>query len=77
MYSVQEYLIRVCTHDDHVQVYLVAGGISSDGDYRYDTTELLVHGASAWTKAGRLPLPMGGMQAVSLDNQIISTGDFI
>ena len=57
----------------HVHVYLVAGG--SGWSY---TTELLVHGASAWTYAGPLPhATSGGLQVVSIDNQVISTGEFI
>ena len=43
----------------------------------YDSTELLVHGASAWTEAGPLPHKTVGLQVVSLDNQVISTGEFI
>ena len=53
----------------------MAGGKA--GSTYLDTTELLVHGASAWTKAGPLPQAMYGLQVVSLDNQIISTGEFI
>ena len=53
----------------------MAGG--KDGSSYIDTTELLVHGASAWTEAGPLPQAMYGLQVVSLDNQIISTGEFL
>ena len=53
----------------------MAGGKA--GSTYLDTTELLVYGASAWTKAGPLPQAMYGLQAVSLDNQVISTGEFI
>ena len=53
----------------------MAGGKA--GSTYLDTTELLVHGASAWTKAGPLPKAMYGLQTVSLDNQVISTGEFI
>ena len=52
----------------------MAGGKA--GSSYIDTTELLVHGALAWTEAGPLPQPMCGLQVVSLDNQVISTGEF-
>ena len=38
---------------------------------------MLVHGASAWTNAAPLPCAMRGLQVVSLDNQVISTGEFV
>ena len=44
---------------------------------RYDSTEVLVHGASSWTEAGPLPRAMVGLQLVSLDNKVISTGGFL
>ena len=54
-----------------LQVYLVTGG-----DYPYTaSTELLTAGAAAWVETGPLPLHMSGLAAVSLDNQIIVTGD--
>ena len=53
----------------------MAGGKA--GSTYLDTTELLVHGASGWTEAGPLPQAMFGLQVVSLDNQIISTGEFL
>ena len=62
----------------------MAGGIAGDTDYDSDgvidhvsytaSTELLVHGASSWSEAGPLPNAMNGLQIVSIDNQIISTG---
>ena len=57
-----------------VQVYLVAGGNPAYKSYT-DSTELLVHGASAWTQAAPLPNAMRGLQGVSLNNQIIFTGE--
>ena len=70
----------MCTHDEpvnHIQVYLVAGGSTAFTSIdSIDSTELLVHGASAWTYAGPLPRAMLGLQVVSLDNQVISTGEF-
>ena len=56
-------------------MYLVAGGKA--GSTYLASTELLVHGASAWTKAGPLPQAIYGLQAVSLVNKVISTGEFI
>ena len=56
-------------------MYLVAGGYA---DFEaIASTELLVQGASSWTEAGPLPQPMQGLQAISIDNQVISTGGFI
>ena len=46
------------------------------GGFFIDSTELLVHGASSWTEAGPLPCAISGLQIVSLDNQVISTGEF-
>ena len=72
--------MTIFTNDDlHGQVYLVAGGMTGY-DYsirRYDSTEVLVHGAPSWTEAGPLPHKMRGLQVVSIDNQVISTGEFI
>ena len=68
-----------CVHT--VQVYLVAGGYNDnfDGsDESLSPTELLVDGASSWTNAGPLPLAVSyGLQAVSIDNTVISTGEAI
>ena len=71
----QLYCIHVYPWWPHYydQVYLVAGGHSS---YRLDSTEMLLHGASSWTEAGPLPHAISGLQVVSLDNQVISTGEF-
>ena len=44
-------------------------------DYPTASTELLVHGSSSWTEAGALPRAMAGLQAVSVENQVISTGE--
>ena len=50
----------------------MAGGWS--GSSYTASTELMVDGASSWAEAGALPRPMGNLKAVSLDNQVISTG---
>ena len=57
-----------------VQVFLVVGGYHLD--YPTASTELLVHGSSAWTEAAALPRAMGGLQAVSVGNLVISTGEY-
>ena len=58
-----------------MQVYLVAGG--STGSSFLDSTEVLTHGAQAWTYAGPLPHAMYELRAVSIDNTVISTGEII
>ena len=49
----------------------MAGGQSS----KPDSTELLTDGASAWTEVAPLPSAMFGLQIVSVDNNVISTGE--
>ena len=39
------------------------------------STELLTDGASAWTESAPLPSAMFGLQIVSVDNNVISTGE--
>ena len=54
----------------------MAGGFTGAPSYsNLDSTEVLTHGAQAWTYAGPLPRAMGGLQAVSIDNTVISTGE--
>ena len=55
----------------HVQVYLVTGGWDNA------SSEILLHGYSFWTQAGRLPHAMSGLRTVSIDNHIIATGQHI
>ena len=62
----------IITGTMHWQVYLVTGGYFGILD-RADT-EILVHGASAWARAGPLPQGVSGIRAVSVDNSIIATG---
>ena len=57
-------------------MYLVAGGYTTGYSYT-DSTEVLEHGAQAWTYAGPLPRAMEGLQAVSIENTVISTGEII
>ena len=73
-------LITMMTFD-HVQVYLVVGGRSRSSS-SLASTELLLEGASSWTKADPLPHFTGctsdyGLKTVSIDNHIISTGEDI
>ena len=56
-----------------VQVYLVAGGWT--GSSTLASTELLVEGASSWTKAAPLPRALQGLDIVSINNQVILTGE--
>ena len=64
-----------------VQVYLVAGGFNDnfDGtDESISPTELLVEGIPSWTNADPLPwAASSGLQAVSIDNTVITTGQCI
>ena len=59
----------------------MAGGYNDNFDSSDETispTELLVEGASSWTNADPLPLAVSyGLQAVSIDNTVISTGEAI
>ena len=52
----------------------MAGGYGSS---YLDSTEVLTHGAQAWSYAGPLPRAMEGLQAVSIENTVISTGEII
>ena len=56
----------------------MAGGYNDNFDSSDETlspTELLVEGASSWTNADPLPLAVSsGLQAVSIDNTVITTG---
>ena len=67
--------------DCTVQVYLVAGGYNDnfDGtDESISPTELLVEGIPSWTNADPLPWAVSsGLQAVSIDNTVITTGQCI
>lgn len=51
--------------------------MDSTSNERTASTELLVHGDSSWSEAGPLPVAMTGLRVVSLNNQIISTGENI
>ena len=53
----------------------MAGGWATN--YQLASTEMLVAGASSWVEAAPLPIAMHGLQAVSIDNTIISTGEEI
>ena len=53
-------------------MYLVTGGYF--GILNRADTEILVHGASVWARAGPLPQGVSGIRAVSVDNSIIATG---
>ena len=56
-----------------VQVYLVAGGWT--GFSTLASTELLVEGAPSWTKVAPLPRALQGLDIVSINNQVILTGE--
>ena len=61
-----------------LKVYLVFGGFTSTtGDPPVASTELLLHGDSSWTQVGSLPHSLYGLKAVSLNNDVIATGDNI
>ena len=40
-----------------------------------DSTELLVQGAAQWTQAAALPTPRQGLAGVTINNNIVVTGD--
>ena len=56
-----------------VQVYLVAGGWT--GSSTLASTELLVEGTLSWTKVAPLPRALQGLDIVSINNQVILTGE--
>ncbi len=58
----------------YFQVYLVAGGYGSNYP-TLDSTEVLVDGASSWSEAAPLPHAMEGLAMVSINNQILCTGE--
>ena len=61
-----------------LKVYLVFGGFTSTtGSPPIASTELLLHGDSSWTQVGPLPHSLYGLKAVSLNNDVIATGDDI
>ena len=55
---------------------MVTGGYSyTDGGVNLDTTETLSSDGLAWTSAGaRLPRPMGGLSAATIDDRILIFG---
>ena len=55
-------------------MYLVTGG--KDGAY-LSSTEILARGGNSWSFVGELPRAMFGVQAVSIGNTIIVTGNII
>ena len=55
-------------------MYLVTGGGVSPW---LSSTEVLVEGTSAWMSAGELPMAMGALKAVSLNDKIFITGNII
>ena len=59
------------------QVYLVTGGY--DGNYRLSSTEILPSLTSQWIilEGANLPRAMLGVRSVSVDNNIILTGNII
>ena len=59
-----------------VQVYLVTGGtkVGLINTSLTSSTEILIDGASLWTKVGSLPTALYGVSGVSLKNKIIMTG---
>ena len=56
------------------RVHLVTGGYSDDF---LSSTEILYNGDPAWTTAGlgHLPAPANGLRGVSIDNNILVTGN--
>ena len=58
--------------DDLLQVYLVSGGYNFD-DGELSSTEIMLN--DVWTMVGELPSPRVDLTAVSIDNNIILTGN--
>ena len=57
---------------------MVTGGYSyTDGGVNLDTTETLSSDEDTWTNAGaRLPRPMGGLRAATIDDRILIFGNY-
>ena len=55
-------------------MFLVTGGYG--GTY-LSFTETLVDGAGTWKPAGPLPVAMSGLRGVSLNNNILMSGDIV
>ena len=55
-------------------MFLVTGGYG--GTY-LSFTETLVDGAETWITAGPLPVAMSGLRGVSLNNNILMSGDIV
>ena len=57
-------------------MYLVTGGTEGwDGQFTLSSTEVLTKGGVSWSYVSELPRAMVGMKAVSLDNNILLTGN--
>ena len=68
-HTIRKYLCLI-----HYQVYLVTGGWS--GSSNLVPTEVLIDGENTWRKVGDLPtVPINGLQGVSINNNIIMTGN--
>ena len=57
------------------QVYLVVGGGGGTPHRLLDTTEILHEGGDSWAEVGSLPQPLIALKSVSINNEIIATGD--
>jgi len=68
-----------CTYfsnNDNNQVFLVAGGFSSNPNRFLDSTEMFIEGQTAWTKVNSLTLPSQrrGPFMITLNNNVFLTG---
>ena len=73
---------HACGHfinSDNKVVLLVTGGHGNEEQVGFHTrttsTEILIEGSNSWVEAGALPYAPSGMAAVSINNNVIVTGD--
>ena len=76
--------LHACGHfinTDNKVVLLVTGGQGNEEQVgffiRTATTEILIEGSTSWVEAGALPFAASGLQAVTINNDVIVTGGLI
>ena len=76
--------LHACGHfinTDNKVVLLVTGGQGNEEQVgffiRTATTEILIEGSTSWVEAGALPFAASGLQAVTINNDVIVTGRLI
>ena len=76
--------LHACGHfinSENKVVLLVTGGHGNEEQVGFFTrttsTEILIEGSNSWVEAGALPYAPSGMSAVSINNNVIVTGDLM